>query len=299
LERGVHRIEILAVGPTGLEVLANMPVASGVALDPPSERFAPVDESDPPAALLGLVNRERQRAGAKPLATDPSLVEVAQEHSQDMVDAHFFGHQSPTTGMVDDRLRAHGLRLGLFGENVAKGPSMAEAHAMLLASPAHRQNVMNPRFTHVGVGVVQERANDPPIFAVTEVFAAFPAPIADANAVERSTLDALNQVRAKANVPALVAARPLGAAARDIAGLVAASATVSPVDVAPGVLRQHLAGTHLRRPLLLAGFALDPADLVKDDRLKGSRLRAAGVAIVQAPPGGAPKTNVIVFVLAE
>jgi hypothetical protein len=100
-------------------------------------------------------------------------------------------------------------------------------------------------------------------------------------------------------VPALTASRALQAAARDIAGLVAESATVSPVDVAPPVIRRRLAGSGLRRPLLLAGFALDPRELVNDERLKASRLRAAGVAVVQAPPGGAPRVNVIVFVLAE
>ena len=32
LERGIHRIEILAMGPAGLEVVANFPLAVGVSL---------------------------------------------------------------------------------------------------------------------------------------------------------------------------------------------------------------------------------------------------------------------------
>lgn len=299
LERGLHRIEVLAVGPSGLEVLANMPVACGVDLPPSSEHSAPVDESNPETALLELVNRERQRSGAKPLATDSSLEETARAHSQDMVNGHFFGHQSPTTGVVDDRLRARGLRLGLFGENVAKGPSMAESHAMLLASPAHRQNIVNPRFSHVGIGVVRERAGDPPLFAVTEVFAGFPAPIADSSAAERSTLVALNQIRAKAAAAVLPMAPALQSAAREIAVQVAASATASPVEVATPIITRRLAGSGHRRPLLLVGFSLDPAELTRDDRLKAPRLRAAGIAVVQTPSSAAPKANVIVFVLAE
>jgi uncharacterized protein YkwD len=299
LEKGVHRIEILAVGPSGLEVLANVPVACGVDFVSSDEKSAPVDESDPRAALLELVNRERQKSHARPLATDASLEEVAQGHSQDMADAHFFGHQSPTTGLVEDRLRTRGLRLGLFGENVAKGPSMAEAHAVLLASPAHRQNVVNPRFTHVGIGVVRERAGESALFSVTEVFAGFPAPIADSKAAEHSTLAALNQVRTHAKVPVVRRAPALDAAARDIAATVAASATVSPIEIAEPIIRRRLAGTGHRRPLLLTGFALDPTELARDDRLKAPRLRAAGVAVVQAPPDGSPKSNVIVFVVAE
>jgi uncharacterized protein YkwD len=299
LERGLHRIEVLAVGPSGLEVLANMPVACGVELPSSNERSAPVDESNPEAAMLELVNRDRQRSGAKPLTTDSSLEETARAHSQDMVDGHFFGHKSPTTGVVDDRLRARGLRLGLFGENVAKGPSMTEAHALLLASPAHRQNVVNSRFTHVGIGVVQERAGDPPLFAVTEVFAGFPAPISDSNAAERSTLAALNQIRAKAAVAALPMSRALQTAAREIATQVAASATASPVDVAKPIIARRLPGTGHRRPLLLVGFSLDPVELTHDERLKAPRLRAAGVAVAQTPSSAAPKANVIVFLLAE
>jgi hypothetical protein len=47
------------------------------------------------------------------------------------------------------------------------------------------------------------------------------------------------------------------------------------------------------------GFPLDPKELARDERLRGPKLRVAGVAIVQAPPGGSPMTNVVVIVLAE
>jgi len=299
LGKGIHRLEILAVGPSGLEVLANMPVACGVPLPSVETTNGAVDESDPKAALLELVNRERQKAGLRALEDDASLDGVAESHSKDMVDAHFFGHQSPTTGMVGDRLKAAGLRIALFGENVAKGPSMAEAHAMLLASPAHRANVLNARFTHVGIGVVAERSGDAPFYAVTEVFAGFPAPIGNLDGASGAAFSALNRSRAEARAPALVRAPELDRAAREIAEVVAASPTANPIAVAEPIIRQRVAGTHLRHPLLLTGLTLDPADLARDDRLKGQKLRAAGVAIAQSPPGGRPTTNVVVFLAAE
>lgn len=299
LEQGIHRIEILAVGPSGLEVLANMPIASGVEPEAPAGPPEAVDESDPKAALFTLVNRERSRAGLRTLQADSSLDDVALGHSQDMVDAHFFGHQSPTTGVVEDRLRAHGMRLGLFGENVAKGPSMVDAHAMLLASPAHRANVMNPRFSHVGIGVVAERSSDPPLYSVTEVFAGFPAPITDFNGANAALFTALNGVRAAAKAPALARAPALDAIAREIGARVGESPTVSPVEIAEPIIRRGLAGTRYRRPLLLVGFTIDPTELANDSRLKGTHLRAAGVAVVQSPSSSAPRTNVVVFVLSE
>lgn len=299
LVRGVHRLEVLAVGPSGLEVLANMPVACGVEIPRAEAAAAPIDESNPKAAMLELVNRERARAGLRPLELDPTLDQVAASHSKDMVESHFFGHQSPTTGMVEDRLRAVGLRLGMFGENVAKGPSMAESHSMLLSSPAHRANILNARFSHVGIGVVAERESDPPLFAVTEVFAGFPAPLSDVGSAASAALSVLNGIRARVKASELVRAPVLDAAAGEIAGLVAASATANPIEVGEPVIRRRLAGTRYRRPLMLTGFSLDPRELAHDARLDAPRLRAAGVAVVQAPPGGAPKTNVVVFVLSE
>jgi Cysteine-rich secretory protein family len=299
LERGIHRIEILGVGPSGLEVIANMPIASGVEIPKPAGPSEIIDESDPKSALLELVNRDRRRAGLRPLEGNATLDDVAEGHSKDMVSAHFFGHQSPTTGVVDDRLRAHGIRLGLFGENVAKGPTMADSHAMLLSSPAHRANVMNPRFTHVGLGVVEERSSDPRLFAVTEVFAGFPAPITDPEAVSGALFAELNRLRTSGKASPVDRAPLLDAAAREIGGAVSTSPQASPIEVAEPLLRKRIAGTRYRRPLLLIGFTPDPSELVQDVRLRGPNLRAAGIAVVQAPPGGIPMTNVVVFVVTE
>jgi hypothetical protein len=76
-----------------------------------------------------------------------------------------------------------------IGENVARASSASEAHAMLLASPGHRDNIVNPRFTHVGIGVVVERQMNPPLYAVTEVFAAFPPAISDVPAATTSLFE--------------------------------------------------------------------------------------------------------------
>jgi uncharacterized protein YkwD len=280
-------------------VLANMPIACGVEIEAPVTPSEVVDESNPKAALFELVNRERRRAGIRPLDGDPSLDGVAEGHSKDMVDAHFFGHKSPTTGVVEDRLRAHGIRLGLFGENVAKGPSMVDSHAMLMASPAHRANVLNPNFTHVGIGVVEERPREPRLYAVTEVFAGLPKPIADLDGAARDVLGVVNRLRADANAPELSRAPALDAVAREIADGVSATLAVSPSVVAEPVLRSRLSGSRFRHPLLLMGFPLDPTELARDGRLRGPKLRFAGIAIVQTPSGGSPMTNTVVIVLAE
>ena len=40
----------------------------------------------------------------------------------------------------------------LIGENVAMAGSIAQAQAALEASPPHRENLLNPNFTEMGIG---------------------------------------------------------------------------------------------------------------------------------------------------
>ena len=41
------------------------------------------------------------------------------------------------------------------GENLAGAPDVNFAHVNLMNSPGHRENILRPEFTHVGIGVVE------------------------------------------------------------------------------------------------------------------------------------------------
>jgi uncharacterized protein YkwD len=45
-------------------------------------------------------------------------------------------------------------------ENVGRGWSLAQVHRAFLGSPPHRANMLTPRFTHVGTGVVQDAGGE-------------------------------------------------------------------------------------------------------------------------------------------
>ncbi len=174
LAQGVHRFELFGVGPAGLEVLANFPIDVGTVKTLPIGSEPKVDEAEPLAALLELINRERVQAGLKPLVRSAALDRIAQAHSADMVDNHFVGHQSPVTGGPQDRVLRSGVQLAFFGENVALATSPSVAHRMLMNSPGHRRNILDPRFSHVGIGVATRSDLRPPSISVTEVFGRFP-----------------------------------------------------------------------------------------------------------------------------
>ena len=113
-------------------------------------------EPDPQAEaqMLAFVNEERIGAGLQPLTLDQRLVPVARQHSEEMFRLRYFGHQSPVNGSPFDRLEAVGIRYSRAGENLAYAQSVAVAHRGLMASEGHRENILRPEFTRIGIGVV-------------------------------------------------------------------------------------------------------------------------------------------------
>lgn len=108
--------------------------------------------------LLNLVNAERARAGLSPLRLDPALSNLARLKSQDMVTLSYFSHYSPTYGYPYSMEYRAGIRARYMGaENIAAAATVQMAHALLMASPGHRRNILDPRFTDVGLGVVSGR----------------------------------------------------------------------------------------------------------------------------------------------
>ncbi len=105
--------------------------------------------------MLELVNQERQKAGLKPLKIDMRLVDLSRKKSQDMIDNNYFGHTSPTYGTPFDALKNNGISYRYAGENLAGAPTVERAHSGLMNSPGHRANILNPNFTHIGIGIVE------------------------------------------------------------------------------------------------------------------------------------------------
>jgi hypothetical protein len=110
--------------------------------------------ADATDALLRRLNglRATEKLGA--LARDPVLDRVAQAHAAAMMRAGLLGHD---VGDGDPRARivaAGGGAYRVMGENVARAHSEKAAHRALYASPSHRGNMLDGRFTKVGLGFV-------------------------------------------------------------------------------------------------------------------------------------------------
>jgi uncharacterized protein YkwD len=115
-------------------------------------RAAPVSRG-PEMDVITRTNAERVQAGCPALRFDSRLAAAARAHSADMVDQHYFEHNSLDGTTPDERAAAAGYA-ELGGENIAYGQrSAAEVMNDWMNSPEHRRNILNCEYTTVGVGL--------------------------------------------------------------------------------------------------------------------------------------------------
>ena len=79
------------------------------------------------------------------------LKTAALNHSRDMANENFFGHQGSDGSSAGDRMSAAGYRWSAWGENVAAGYySVSSVMQGWIGSPGHCANLMNPNFSNLG-----------------------------------------------------------------------------------------------------------------------------------------------------
>jgi hypothetical protein len=167
---GRYELELLVDTGRGLETSVLLPLYAGVEPEtgPLITLDAPQDSGEHPAidSLADLIAREREKLSLAPLTRDPRLDRLAAAHSRDMVARAFFGHRSPDGDVLADRLQRIGLAPVISAENIARSRSVGRVHRNLMQSPSHRLNIVEPEFTHLGLGV----ARDGDDVVVTEIF---------------------------------------------------------------------------------------------------------------------------------
>lgn len=104
--------------------------------------------------MLALINNERQARGLDPLIMNDTLSSAARLHSQDMIERNYFGHTDPDGLTSSDRARSAGYNFVALGENLCGNPSIKEGHSLLINSPSHSANILNPNYKEVGIGIV-------------------------------------------------------------------------------------------------------------------------------------------------
>lgn len=109
---------------------------------------------------LCLLNEQRTKAGRPPLRSEPRLELAAQRYAREMVNGRFFAHDSPTGTDPQDRILMAGYpaQAASSGENLAWGTGSEQSPVEIvdgwMHSPGHRENILRPAFSEVGIGIV-------------------------------------------------------------------------------------------------------------------------------------------------
>lgn len=135
---------------------AAMPLVSTAAIDPVSAENQ----------FVGLINDERTSRGLTPLATHTDLVAAARFQADAIRDAGRLFHNADLGSVTSGWTK--------IGENVGYGGSVSGLHSAFMSSTGHRANILDPAYTHVGLGVVVSGST----IWVTQVFMQSSQPVA-------------------------------------------------------------------------------------------------------------------------
>jgi uncharacterized protein YkwD len=113
-------------------------------------------------SFLCLLNSERVRRHLKPLHRNAALDKAARWQSRDMVAHAYFDHVRRGGPNFVQRIRRTGYlsraRRWLVGENIAWGEGHRSTTANIvkawMASPGHRENILDSTYEDVGIGLV-------------------------------------------------------------------------------------------------------------------------------------------------
>lgn len=135
---------------------ANNPAPVSVSIKKTAPNLSQMPSSQIKSAeqqAFDLLNADRKANGLPALRLNGSLVVLAENYGQDMINRNYFSHYNPEGLSPFDRMRNYGINYRSAGENLAINNSVSAAERAFMNSPGHRANILNSSYTEVGVGV--------------------------------------------------------------------------------------------------------------------------------------------------
>ncbi|HEY0399467.1 MAG TPA: CAP domain-containing protein, partial [Acidimicrobiia bacterium] len=125
------------------KVVFGLIVALGVSLFPAGAHADTVSDE---ASFVAKINDLRISKGLPALEVNANLVAKARGWAAGMAAAGRIWHSTLSDGITADWQK--------LGENVGMGGSVEGLHAAFVASPHHYENLVDPDFGYVGIGIV-------------------------------------------------------------------------------------------------------------------------------------------------
>lgn len=135
-----------------------------------------------PVDVVNLTNTERAKQGLPPLTINGALTQAAVAKANYMFDKNFWAHIAPDGTTPWTFIKNAGYAYSVAGENLAR--DFGDSGSMVTAwmnSPTHKDNIVNTKFTDIGIGVVNGKLDGVETTLVVQMFGA------PTNAVPRTT----------------------------------------------------------------------------------------------------------------
>lgn len=125
--------------------------------NPGTEETLPETELTFAQQVVNLVNAERTKAGLGSLTADQGIQSAALVRAKEIETS--FSHTRPNGSSFSTVLTENGISFSGSGENIAWGQrTPEEVMNGWMNSEGHRANILNPKFTRIGVGFYQNQA---------------------------------------------------------------------------------------------------------------------------------------------
>lgn len=143
---------------SGIFVVLAMVVVGNVflrLLDNPSLHILGFTSSVTIDEVVRATNNERAGAGLKPLVYNEKLADAARRKAANMFSENYWSHNSPSGKSPWVWFKDAGYTYLFAGENLAKDfGDTSRLMSAWMASPTHKENIVNSKYSELGVAVV-------------------------------------------------------------------------------------------------------------------------------------------------
>lgn len=284
-EKGQAVLEVIVEDEWGPRPAVIARIYSGVS--PPAAPPAGQPRSSFPSSVkqaekeaFHLLNSDRRSHGLPPLAGMPELGRAARKHSKKMKKLGRLAHIIPGEGGPEERIRSARIPHMNISENVAVGQSVEDTESSLMMSPGHRVNILDPKATHVGIGVALADGPGGKVLYLTQDFIAA-VEKKDPAAAASSVLEIVNRARAKKGLRTVAVDRGLSTAAEEHSSSMLARKELSPAGVLDRVRQRGIQYTRIRVEVIQTQALND----VKEAGTKSPMAGVIGIGAIQDDDG--------------
>jgi hypothetical protein len=149
-------------------------------------------------SIVKLTNKERIKAGLTPLNSNSVLNNAARQKAYDMLARNYWSHYAPDGTSPWSFFSKSGYKYNYAGENLARNFSTsAGVMSGWMASQGHKENILNPKYSDLGVAVVNGKMDGKD---TTLVVAMYAQPADSANIAHAASANEVEQPSSNANV---------------------------------------------------------------------------------------------------